>query len=310
MSKIRTNAAGWRYVLHGFGLESELELTALLGDEACGRAADVVLRFDAVPDRLDGASERGACYAAGRGEVLFWLPGLVRISVRGGREMTVQTEVESAVDLLPGLLLSSPLAALLLQREMLPLHASAVATSHGAAVFVGGAAIGKSTLAAAMGQRGLVPVSDDVTALRIADHHPPAVIPGCPRIRLWPDAVAALGLDPMLPELRPGLAKRWLSFSGGFAATPLPIAVICVLDRGITPAGTKLVRELAGMAAVSAMFNAVYRPAFARGMGLERQVFSQATTLAKQTRIVSLTLPADCFAPVDLARRVVEELWP
>ncbi len=310
MPENRTRSAGWRYLLHGFALESEIELPALVRDEVDRRVADVAVRLGAVSDRLDGACERGACYAAGRGETLFWLPGVARILVRGGREITVEAADDSAMERLPELLLSSPLAALLMQRELLPVHASAVATSRGAAVFVGSAAIGKSTLAAALAERGLMPMSDDVTALRVVHDAPPVVIPGYPLLRLWPDAVAALGLDPILPELRPGGAKRMRSWRGDFATTALPIAAICVLDRREIPAGAKVIRELAGAAAVSAMLDAVYRPAFARGMGLERQIFTQATTLAKRTRIVSLALPSDRFEPLDLARRVVEELRP
>lgn len=310
MFENRTNGSRWRYRLHGFALESELELPALVRDEAHGHAADVALHFDAVPDRLDAVRERGACYAAARAEILFWLPGQLRILVRGGREIVVQTERDSARSILPGLLLSSPMAALLIQRELLPLHASTVATSRGAAIFVGSAAIGKSTVAAAMAKRGLVPLSDDITAVHVIDNVPPKVNPGYPLVRVWPDAIAALGLDPMLPELRPGVAKRLLSFSDGFSPVALPIAAICVLDRGIIPAGATLTRDLAGTAAVSALFDAIYRPAFVRGMELERQVFTQVTALAKRTRIVSVVLPADRFAPLDTARRILEELWP
>ncbi|HWZ95167.1 MAG TPA: hypothetical protein VNW30_08240 [Opitutaceae bacterium] len=297
----------WHYRLHGFGLTSEFELPELVRDEQGGDAADVVLRVGRVPERLDAAREQGACYAAAPGEMLFWLPGVARFHVAAGREIVVDPQPGAAGETLRSLVLSSPLAALLLQRGLLPLHASAVATPKGAAVFAGSAGLGKSTLAAAWHrQRGLVPLSDDISALRVGENEPPAVLPGYPALRLWPDAHRALGVEADGPTLRPGVAKKLVALAVSFPREPVPLAAVYILDQRELPPGAAAPGPFSGAEALAAILDVIYRPAFVRGMGLERRVFAQAAALARTARIAPWLRPPGRFDPAGRGPNVFE----
>lgn len=296
--------AGWRYRLHGFALESELELPELVRADDDGNEADVVLRFGPTPENLDDMRARGACYATAPGEMLCWLAGVARFLVRAGREIVVEPAPTAAPEAIRSLVLSTPLAALLLQRGLLPLHASAVATPAGAVVFIGSAVSGKSTLAAALQQRGFMPLADDIAALRIDDAGAPVqLLPGYPGLRLWPDALTALGVEASGTPLRPGVVKHFVHSAAVFSTEPQPVAAIFTLDRDEASES----RRLTGAATMAVLLDAVYRLAWAHGLGCDQRVFAQVATLARTTRVAPL---AGASGPMELARRVVEEWRP
>ncbi len=78
--------------------------------------------------------------------------------------------------------------------DRLVLHASAVhVPGYGTIGFAGPAGAGKSTMAAALAQRGCAIVSDDCLAVSL-DGSSAVVAPGYPGLRLWQDSLNALKL--------------------------------------------------------------------------------------------------------------------
>ena len=77
-------------------------------------------------------------------------------------------------------------------RGRLVLHASAVATPHGAVAFLGAAGQGKSTLSASFVRQAFPLITDD--GLLLDDNGGALVgVPSYPELRLWPDVLSALG---------------------------------------------------------------------------------------------------------------------
>ena len=73
--------------------------------------------------------------------------------------------------------------------DRIALHGSVVATSQGAIIFLGTSGLGKSTLAARLGQRGYPVLSDDCCLIvRVPGGF--EVVPSYPGVRLKPDVVA------------------------------------------------------------------------------------------------------------------------
>lgn len=286
----RGRESGERRIYRVFGqrVAATGEWPGLSPTEETGGAVDVVLCRGKTPDRLAGARVTGACFEAGPGEFLIWRDGVARFHVRGAREIVVEASPTADAERLVTLLLSAPWAARSLLAGLLPLHASAVVTPAGAVAFLGGASAGKSEIAAACYARGWGVLADDLAVLRI-DENGVAVLPGPARVQLWP-AVA-------------GQARRVLDCGEHAPSMPQPLTVLYVLDRGAAEPATRVT----GAAAVGAVLDGVYRPAFVRGLGLERQVLAQAAALAKSTRVMHLAVP-DGGDPRELVARVEEEL--
>ncbi len=144
----------------------------------------------------------------------------------------IDAEPEADEDLIRTFVLGPAMGALMHQRGLLVLHASAVAMGGVAALFLGDSEWGKSTTAAACYQAGHALVADDTTAVDLTGAVPTA-IPAIPRIKLWPESLRALSLDPDRYErVHAELDKRQLPAPRGFPGAPVPIGAIYILGEG------------------------------------------------------------------------------
>jgi len=228
-----TPAKTWhQYLIYGLHLQSELELPELMPG---GNGADVrICRGDlGGPPVEDGPIE---VVEAHKNEINISLRGVGKASVKNGSEIVIEPA--------PGLeernvrlfILGPVLAALLCQRNLLVLHASAVVIDGGVVGFMGRKGWGKSTMAAALHKRGYPLVSDDLLALDVSAPGPPIVDPGFPQLKLWPDSAQSIGDDPeALPRLHPDFTKRARAARTGFMLQPLPLKRLYVLNLGATP---------------------------------------------------------------------------
>ena len=128
-------------------------------------------------------------------------------------------------------LLLDQVMPLAMSADRLVLHASAVhVPGFGAVAFIGRTGRGKSTLAAALAQRGCALLTDD--CLVIGEHGGRlSVWPSYPGIRLWADAAAALGRPAPPSALAHYTRKRRLSTDERlpFRSRPSPLRALFLL---------------------------------------------------------------------------------
>lgn len=153
-------------------------------------------------------------------------------------------------------LLGSIMGFVLRLRGITCLHASAIATGDYAIAFAGSPGAGKSTLAAALAQKGFPVLSDDIVALKEEEARF-LVQPGYPRVNLWPDSASALlGCENALPPITPTWDKRYLALDEGghrFATGPLPLQAIYFLDAREAALSDPVIEEVAGRDAFMAL---------------------------------------------------------
>lgn len=176
-----------------FTVEADLVLGKAMDPWLRGGGADVMVRQGEVPEALPGAQAQGAAWQCVPGRVLVQPPSGMRFLVEGGE--TIRYAANGADDLDVRLfLLGSPWAALVLQRGLLPLQASAVATGRRVFAFACYPRKGKSTMAAALASRGRGFFADDMLVLDPASFASgPPVCWGCTDLKLWPDSVEMTG---------------------------------------------------------------------------------------------------------------------
>ena len=175
---------GW-FSTYGLLIRSELALPQFA--PAGPGEPDAVVRLGAVPEALPQPSRSRRYWQAAPGDFLLRFGDAFRCRVTDGREITVHL-LDGGRE--PFHFASSVWTALLMQRGLLPLHASAVWTEQaGAVLIMGDSGAGKSTLAAALMARGFNMLTDDVAALSAAAGSPPRVAPGYPNLRLKADAL-------------------------------------------------------------------------------------------------------------------------
>lgn len=123
---------------------------------------------------------------------------------------------------------------ILRQRRVTCLHASAVELQGQGVVFAGDAGHGKSTTAGALALRGVPVMTDDIVPLELSEGEV-WVMPGYPRVCLWPEAVEnLLGKEEALPKLTPAWDKHFLPLDGvrgKFAREKRPLGLIYVFGE-------------------------------------------------------------------------------
>jgi hypothetical protein len=133
------------------------------------------------------------------------VPRVGRFLVRDGREMLVEPHPGVPDGNVRAYLLGSAMGALLQQRGLLPLHASAVAIDGRAVAFIAPAGSGKSTMAMHLQHRGHRVICDDICAVEVGDGMA-LLRPGLRNLKLWRASLGAIartpdGLEPVLADM-------------------------------------------------------------------------------------------------------------
>jgi len=287
------------YSAYGLTIHSELELENLA--PAVETLPDLTILLGDAPN-LEGEVTRFANWQAAPGRFLIDVPDVARFLVVEGRQIIVEAAPGAAHDDLVAYLLGSALAALLQQRRILPLHASAVRTDHGAVLIAASSGVGKSTLAAALQARGMAQMSDDVTGVVFDQVGHALALPAFPGARLWPDTVRALGRhDEEGRPVRPGIEKVYLPITN-FCAEPQSVRGIIALSVHNRPQIT--LHPFAAHDRASWIFRNTFRKRFMVGHGLTGFHFQASTALARQVDMVQVLRPSEGFALEALTDRV------
>ncbi|NBV25365.1 MAG: hypothetical protein EBS05_26060 [Proteobacteria bacterium] len=266
---------------------------------------DAVFRLGEVPAELPEFKTKGARFRAAPGKLLVWIDTVARYLVRDGNEIIIQPMPGAEDNDLRELLLCSPMGALLHQRGLLPLHASAIATPQGAVVFMAHSGRGKSTLAAHFRQRGFKILADDVAVVSFDATGRPQVAPGYPQFKLWPDSVAELGhATTGLRRFRTKMEKFLLAFPDGFQTEPLPIARLYVVEArndldGVTTEALSVPQKL------RYLLTHTYRAQYVPGLGRAQAHFQMLSRLAATTPATRVSRPDDGRFRLDQLAEVI-----
>jgi hypothetical protein len=274
------------YLAFGLSIHSELELPELpVGD---GKL-DLAIRFGDVPENLPNPAAKGARFQATSSHLILRVDGHGRYLAKNGREVIIALDPAADPDAIRLFLLSSVMGAILHQRGILALHASAVEIHGCAVIFMGHSGAGKSTIAAALAKRGHRILSDEIAAVTVRDgkHH---VLPGWPQLNIWTDVADTLGYKlANLRRVRPGLEKYGLPMGDRYCDAPLCLARIYILSSINTPEFKT--DRLKGVAKLTAIVGQTYRPSFLGEGDTARRHFYLCAAVAQAVSVHKLVRP-------------------
>ena len=308
------------YVVDGLRVRSSLPLRFAV---PCMRAPapDVTVRIGAVPAALRvPVRERrrlgnGMEWETAIGVFLYTCVGVARYLVTEGRDILVEPlggddrEIDEHLD-------DKVWTAMLLQRGIFSLHASAVAFEAGAALFLGSSGAGKSSLIGALLKRGHAMLADDVvsvtpgSSLREADASrfpaPSAdsrvlALPAYPRLWLCADALDALSWRGEALDQTRRSGKRPVPVRR-FRASPLPICALFLLDSHNR--NSIEISTLRGGEAFEALRRFTWRKRLTKGLGGRRKQFRVVAGMVRQVPVARVTRPAHPFRLDALADRI------
>ena len=292
------------YTAAGLTLASEFELPGLIPSEPAAEPPQVRILLADVPAALENAIHRGPTWQANESRFLLRVPDVAHFEIVEGREIRVTPIGDCPVAEIAIFVIGTILGILLHQRSQIVLHASAVLVGGKAVLFCGPSAAGKSTMAAALDQRGYPVVSDDVCALSFGGGRPYAHSDGR-RLKLWEEATRQLGL-PAGEPIR-GQLKKYYVEPGATRDKPVEVGAIYELCEARRLGTEGIAPQNIVDAALLVRRNA-YRPFLVRRMGQQALYLDAAARLANAAGIFTLTRSLD-FAQMDMLIGRLEEHW-
>ena len=288
------------YTVHGLQIDSEVSLPGLL--PGSGQHPDVRISYGSVPTTLPDPQVEGGWFQASPDTFLLIVSDVARFLVVKGEDILIERYPNCQEDVLRLYLLGSAFGALLIQRGLLAMHASAIQTARGAVLFVGEAGHGKSTLMAAMVQRGYAMLTDDVTAVSLESPSRPLAYSSFPRLRLCADAAVRLNHSlEALTLVRAWDAEKYVVPVTNFCANPVPVQAI--YDIRVHPAPTIIIEPVTTKERFTIVAVNTYRYTFLDGLGQRETHFRATIKLAKAAEIFSLTRPASPYLLDELVDR-------
>jgi hypothetical protein len=280
------------YRLAGLRIVSELPLPGLLSGDASTVGEVVIIRHASVPAKLpppvtviDEAQYDGKA-------LLFTIPEVGRYLIREGSEILVDAERSAQKNDICAYLLGSAFGTLCHQRGIVPLHSAAIDIKGGSVAFIGPSGAGKSTLAATLSSRGHQVIADDVSFLRLESNGTVMLWPGIRRIRLWEDAVHALGFKGS------GVEREFRGYNKYLVPVRPPDDPFAprrlrrIYQLGVVPAGTTAnLTQVQGAAAVEILMQNIYCAPYAEVMGRKPAAFAFCAAIARQVPVFRFSRP-------------------
>ena len=284
------------YRTYGLNIESQLELPELPVIPPCAEP-DVVVLTPGVEDELEDATFRKGWLEMGDDRCQITIEGIARYRVEHGQRILLDRRVPRGVDPVadPGdvrlFLLGSALGGLLHQRHWLPLHVSALKTPGGVWAFTGHSGAGKSTIGAWLHYtQGWPLVTDDVAVIKPHEEEP-YLHPGPPRVKLWKDALAALGIETegLVRDLTRE-DKYHLMLNKGFQDHPYPLKALVMLERAEEGESASLER-ITGVEAFKSVMATLYRPEMGNEFNTPAGLMRECTKLAGKIEVYRFRRP-------------------
>lgn len=302
-------AQGLAYQAFGLQIFSEFPLPELPLADGPGLNGSVAVirgelaeRWEAIPKITPSVGVLGR-------EVMFEVKGRAVFSVQDGIRITVDPLAGADMDSVRLYILGSCMGVLLMQKQILPLHGSALVLNNRAYALVGQSGAGKSTLASYLMEQGHLMLSDDVIPVIVQDGKPLAV-PGYPQQKLWQQSLDYMGMNSS--GYRP-LFERETKFAvpvhDRFQKEPLPLAGIFELAVS-EENGPVTVQPVNGMERFHTLFNHTYQKAMIDRTGIREWHFGMLASFMNRLPIYRITRPQQGFSAPQQSELIYDTIQP
>jgi len=286
------------YSAFGLTITSQIEIPEFASlAAAAGRPTHLLtIEIGNTPREIPGATRvaKEHDYQVGAGQILFDVPRVARFWAQGGRRLVVQPARNADPAEVRLFLKGSGLAAVLHQRGLFPLHASAVEFDGGCVAFLGDSGAGKSTLAAMMSRRGYRLISDDVVATRVGPRGVLLADTSAPVIKLWPDSLDIAGFsETQAPFEAAAFRKHQIEARDRFRVGALPVRQLYFLQWLPPSRATPQIEDMSPFDAMLAVRANVYRSSLIGAMRREAAFAEFCASLLETATSFSFTRSCD-----------------
>lgn len=275
-----------------------------MGPELSLNSPELSITEDRVPHSLEQTLESTVLCQMNTRQVLLEIDNVGRFLAEDGKRIRVDPHPKAQEADIRAFLLSGMFGAILHQRGLFPLHASAVATDKGVVLFAGPSGVGKSTLLAEFLGRGYKMLADDVVNVDSEGRATPAF----PSIKLCPDA-AELHHYPLQDSarIRVGVEKYSYQAAEHFCQSPLPIYRMYVLNSSKGELTLVPTSKTDTFVRAQNFIHNTYKLIYAVGAKRRREHLSAALELSQKVSVTMVTRPRNGFSKEFLADAIEQD---
>ena len=261
---------------------------------------EATVRIGTTPAALPSPIVKQTFREIAPGAFLLTVDGVARYLVTNGRDILVEP-CGGSNHILGVFLTGSVFAALLQQRGVVTLHASAIGTEAGAVLFTGRSGVGKSSLLGAFVRCGYAMLADDVTGVVLDAAGRAVALPAFPSMKLRADTLQELAWQ---GKARPG-REKYIVPAERFHAAPLAVRAVFALE--VHEAGVEA-RPVPAADAFRWHWESIYRMGIMSGLGQQPAFFPTVAVMARRVPVIRMARPAHPFRLDELADRIEEHL--
>jgi len=277
----------YKYSAFGLTILSEVVLPEL--SPAVTETVDVEIMYGSLGEAYRMPCDETACGVFSPQAFLLRIAGVADYYVTNGTSVVVQPW-SSDLGEVRVYILGLVMGVIIQQRGIMALHGSAVVLNGQAVIFAGISGAGKSTMAAALRNRGHLLLADDVAVITVAKAGQPWVQSGFPQQKLMPDSAEQVGIEAASLTL---VSQSWDKYAVpvtvGFESRPMPLKAIYQITA---QAEAELsIAPLTGFNKITAIISNTYCYNLLEKVGLKLAHFNMCAGLLKEIPVFSLIRP-------------------
>jgi len=175
---------GYKYKVFGLVIDSELEIPGLYKSDD---STDITISFGTLPETLGEKSHKKVFYEALDNQFLLKLDRIGKIYAENGNKIVIDNAKSVGIEDIRLYLFGTVIGAIAHQRNLIPLHTSAISYDGKAILFGGNSGAGKSSIIAELNKRGFPIIGDDTILVNKDKEGNFFTYHGAPEIKLWQD---------------------------------------------------------------------------------------------------------------------------
>ncbi len=278
----------FNYRVYGLNVQSEIECPEI--PLSYDGIPDVKVKIGKVPDRLTDSLDYSDIFEARGDCILLKTNSIADVLVSNGNSIVIQPKEGARLKEIRLFLLGRVIGAVILQRELLPLHGSAIVLDGEAIIFCGDSGVGKSTIVRLLIDRGYPFLDDNISAISINQARVPIINPGYSQIKLWKDVLSLVEENPEVDCcIQPLINKYTFDFKNLFYNEPVPVRKIYTISPG-TFENIEFF-PLSGLNKLAALTSCTFGVHFLKGLGKEKMHFRFINLLGSKISVCNIRRP-------------------
>lgn len=292
MEALKPQHTKYIYRVYGLIIESEIQLPELIEVDNGNHRIDLKIFFGPMNNEIKKIMENGKNFGFEKDDMWFAVKELATLHVKNGNEIIIESYDNCNIDQLRLHIHGSAFGMILLQRNLVTIHGSAIAFNEKAIILSGNSGAGKSTLSAALKNKGFYLLSDDIAVI---DNNKLTVRPGFPSHKLCADAMYNLGYN-VNEHLRINDDKNKYTLTLNKSFSEEPVKVQSIFELSIGKVQKVEIKKIAGAEKLKLIINNIYLNSVIKFCGMRRDYFQKCIDIANKMDCYKITRPEGKFS--------------